>query len=390
MKKLRIGIVLTVLLLLSVNRFVLAEVNYSENTIVVDESETINDDYFAAAENIKINGTINGNVYIAGGNIQIDGPINGSLYVAGGQISLGSKVAEDIVIFGGELSLEGAIIEGSVHLAGGTIDLDKNTSIHGSLLAAGGTISNSAEIAGRIYAAAGEFKLNNKVGKGIDLYAGELSIGSNAVIEGNLTYVSNEKATIASTAEINGETNFIQAENAYNLSSINFQEVLQRMRTTTSILSFGWVCVSGLLLIFVGKKILDLLTDTIEQKPGLTFGLGLIYLFLLIPFSLLLFVTVIGLHVGILLITIWVISIYLAKIIFGYFIGKVLIKNLNATNTNSYLTFIFGLMITTLLTTIPYVGWAIMLMSTIFGMGAIFIGIRELLTNLRKVPTDVV
>jgi len=140
---------------------------------------------------------------------------------------------------------------------------------------------------------------------------------------------------------------------------------------------------------YFGKKIFDGLTNTIEQKPGQTFGFGSLYLFLLLPFSLVLFLTVIGLHVGIILIAIWAISIYLSKMVFGYFIGKVLMKNLSTNNSNPYLTFVFGLLVTTLLTTIPYVGWAILLMSTIFGMGTIFIGIRDLLTSLRSESVSV-
>ena len=45
--------------------------------------------YFAAGDEVLLEGTVNGDVYAAGGMVEIDGTINGDLIVAGGQVNVG-------------------------------------------------------------------------------------------------------------------------------------------------------------------------------------------------------------------------------------------------------------------------------------------------------------
>ncbi len=187
--------------------------------------------YLSAGRSPFINPSkaIQDNAYIAGGSVTVSGPINGDLLTAGGTLFISSKIARDIMAAGGTINISGASAE-DVRVAGGTLVIGGN--FRGELVAVGGqvTVTPDAEItkdsymgggtlvfngneAGNLTMSGGEIDVNGNIAKNLTIKStGQLTIGSGAIIKGNLEYSAPLEATIEPGARISGATLFHKVE----------------------------------------------------------------------------------------------------------------------------------------------------------------------------------
>src|SRR6202158_3116901 len=94
----------------------------SGNDVTVGPGETINDNIYAGAGTISINGTVNGTVFAGGGTITVSGNIARDLIIGGGTINVTGHVGGSIIAAGGNLTLNGPVAQDIV-VTGGTIDV---------------------------------------------------------------------------------------------------------------------------------------------------------------------------------------------------------------------------------------------------------------------------
>src|SRR6202165_5815574 len=105
--------------------------------VTVGPGETINDNIYAGAGTISINGTVNGTVFAGGGTITVSGNIARDLIIGGGTINVTGHVGGSIIAAGGNLTLNGPVAQDIV-VTGGTIDVGSGATIGRDLVVAGG------------------------------------------------------------------------------------------------------------------------------------------------------------------------------------------------------------------------------------------------------------
>jgi len=146
-------------------------------------------DLTAGGGNIVITGRNSRDVMLGGGSISVLGPVSDDLRLAGGNLIIGKNIGGDLLAVGGKIQLlSGAIVSGEMMAAGGMITID-------------GTVAKDFTAAG------GELVINGKVFGNVRIKNVEkLTIGSGAVIGGNLEYASANDAVVMHGAKIGGET----------------------------------------------------------------------------------------------------------------------------------------------------------------------------------------
>jgi len=100
---------------------------------------------------------------------------------------------------------------------------------------------------------------------------------------------------------------------------------------------------------------------------------------LIITPALILFfsLTVIGIPLAIIILTGYLTFIFLALISSSFFIGDLLIKKTFKKSANSFIILITGLIIFTILSSLPYFGALISLLFVTWGLGGLFLTIKQ-------------
>lgn len=364
---------------------VLAKVIPSEGSYTLPADEVIDDDLFVGGETVTVNGTVNGDLYVGGGVVDIDGTINGDVLAAGGNLTISGVVEDDVRAAGGNLTVSGALIGDNLTIAGGNITVDDETTIGGSLVFGGGSISSKADVGRGVVGGSGNLILDGPVEKDVQVGVGKLTLGPRATVGGDLRYAAEERATIDEEAIVVGEIKKVVPKVKLPKKEVRkgFAAGLRGALFGFKAWSFLAALVVGLLVVYLLPDFVGDVADKITERPGGTLLWGIGALFLTPPALLLLLIAVIGIPLAFILGMLFVIDLYLAKIFIGVVLGSWLAAKLGREDMGTYLMFTLGLLAYYVLTSLPFVGWLIVLASLFLGLGALFSYYKDLLSSTR-------
>lgn len=127
-----------------------------KESVVVKEREVIQDNYYASADNVKIQGYILGDLFVAGNNIEISGTVNGDVYAAGNTISITGNV------------------DGTVYTAGQLVEIKGN--IGRSAFVASSNAWISSEIVEDLMVFSADSKLGGSIGDDLRVFSNSANI----------------------------------------------------------------------------------------------------------------------------------------------------------------------------------------------------------------------
>jgi len=342
-----------------------------EDTIIIASGDTIDDDLYLAGNRITINGTINGDVLAVGDTITVNGRINGNLTAVGSTVNVNGVVTNAVRAGGGDINVAGNI-GGDLVVGGGQIEIASTAIIGRDLVFGAGNIRISALIGDDITGGGGEVFLENGVEGDVELGAGNLVIATTANIKGNLVYVSENEADIKSGARIGGTT-------THRIPEVK-EPVIPEIGIWGRVIAFLMTLSAGIVIILIAPRRSAAVAAYIKRKPLMTLGWGAIILFATPIAALMTFITVVGVPVGLLGLTLYGILLYLGQIAVGLFLGYWIIGYFRNVESRGILVgaLALGFAALTLLKLIPYVGFVLWLATALFGIGAIVLSQKTL------------
>lgn len=370
-------ILLFVFLFLPLNVFAQNQMTVGQNTVILDKDQVVNHDYFAAGKSVTLDGIVNGDVYAAGGQIDINGTVNGDLLVAGGQITIRGNIIQNIRAVGGTIIIRGNVGR-NISVAGGNITIDKDAKINGNLVVAGGNTDILSPIK-ELTVAGGQVKLESVVLGNVTAGVGMLEIMPNTIIQGNLNYWSNNKATFDAGAKVLKSTTFHQT---------NFNQPVRNGRNNDIFkMPFGMIgfissLIFGILIIWLFPIYSQRTTEIISKKFWQSLLLGLVSLIVTPIIAILLAVTIIGIPFAILTMAAYILIIYISKLFVALTLGNIVSKKAN-WKINRIWTFIIGFAIFSIIGIIPILGGITRMIALFTGMGALLIQKQYYFTTLR-------
>lgn len=352
--------------------------------VILPANEVRDGWYFAAGDQVIIEGTVNGDAYVAGGIVEVNGTINGDLLVAGGQVTVSGKVSDDIRAGGGSLRFDGKVGK-NITAAGGSITFGKAAETGGNILAAGGSIQLGGKIEGSARIAAGDFSVSGNVGKDVDFVGENFSVLEGARINGNLN-VRMEDTSLAEVAAgtVRGSVNFAEAEWRPHRKILGFQPAhfWFKIFWALSLLATGLVCV----LVF--PKQFSGVGTNIFYSPGKSFVWGVVTLIGLPVVAILLCLTVIGIPLALFTGVAFLWLAYLSQLGFGVVLGQSAFGGFHLDQSGwwgLFWKFAVGLLIVQILTFVPYLRTLVIVAGLLFGVGAIVMVLKEELQRFRRV-----
>ncbi|HVK54739.1 MAG TPA: polymer-forming cytoskeletal protein [Burkholderiales bacterium] len=336
-------------------------------------------------DNAAVTTSSSGNLYVAGSTVRLESDVPGDLFAAGGNVTVNKLVGEDAVIAGGEVNVDAPVGE-DLRVAAGNVAVGGQ--IGGDAAIAGGkvNITRDAKIAGDAWLAGGEVRVNGAIGKELRVYGDEIvvagevtgdarlrgrriAIAPGAVINGELQYMSPNDIVISPDARIAGKIlrepepdRWITKEQRHGISIF---------------LSVVWLVgliAAGALLLLLFPNLTRRTESNMRAAPLKSLGLGSAILFAAPPIIILLFVSVIGIPVALVLLATYAILLLIGYLTTAAFIGdriaRLARKSAELTTGWRIASMALALILLTLVGAIPFLGGFIILIALLFGLDA--------------------
>jgi cytoskeletal protein CcmA (bactofilin family)/predicted anti-sigma-YlaC factor YlaD len=330
------------------------EVRRSDKPLTVPAGETVDDTLVAAAERVTIDGTV-----------------TGDLIAFGSQVTIRGRVKGNVVSFARRVELEG-VVEGSV--MGFAQSVETRGQIAHNIYAFGQTVDvrRDARIDENATMFAAQSGIEGTIGRDVNVFAGSMNVSAPAHIGGGLTarVSRKESAYIAPGATIGGKTNIEAPQPApskYSRLSFYVWQTIWLAAAFLAGLVLFWLVPGFSRARFDNAK--DLLVSA---------GLGCIALIAAPVAAIIAMITLVGLPLGLIGLSVWILGIYLAKIIVAGFLGRSLLTNIGDAQPAIPLVLLAGLVPVFIAINLPFIGGLINFLLIILGLGTLALRLSEL------------
>lgn len=322
-----------------------------------NETKRNGDDILARGSEPSVPDSIPGDAILAGGDVHFSGSTGGDYLGAGGQQTIGGRIHGSLRAAGGEIHLTG-LVDRNATVAGGHVELDSTAAISRNVYLVGGSVRVNGAVQGGLLVAGGNVFLDGPVGRDVEISAGELRLGPRAQIAGNLRYrVPSSKVRIDPAARVVGTTTALPVRRGPGTL---------RVLWTLGFLLVGTVFVA-LLPRFAGDA-----AEILPLRPGgaALFGLGWL---ILVPIGICIaLITIIGIPLGLLVLSIYGILLYLGRVAVALWAGRLILGSRAGVGRQGLiLNFLVGGLLLIVLGIVPLVGWVVTSVATVLGIGAL-------------------
>ena len=319
--------------------------------VSISKTERTNNLYIAGA-NVSSDAIVTGDLVVAGSNVSLNGTVEHGIIAAGGNVIINADAGQNMRLVGGTVVFNGQTGE-DLAVAGGTVNLSSSSLVTGDLMIAGGSLKIDGTVNGRVFGSGGDVVIGGHVKGDVKLTGiNSLELTSTAVIEGKLIYSSTSEATISSSAKVLGGTDYQKtAGKNYDFGSDSLFSIWMMLASI----------VLGLVLVYGFRRTSMAIIEDNRLHFWASMGIGLVTL-IVVPAAIIIFmITVIGMKLAMLLGALYWLLIAFGSIFNSLFVGSevyLLIKK-SEKRRNDWLTVLIGVVITSLLVLIPYVGWLV-------------------------------
>lgn len=314
---------------------------------VVELPESADGDVMAAGRNVVFTGDAGGSLLTAGSTQTLEGTVAGNVHAAGGAVLLASHVERNVTLVAADL----------------LVAEDANVMLNAYLV--GGRVEQRGAVMGNLRIAAREVVLDGPVGGNVDVIAGRLTLGPSARIDGDLTYRVRDGAdSIDPAAVVTGDVQAVPVPGP----STAFRLSMAAGRVAAFLLA-------GFVVLLLFRRLAGA-AERLNERPGSALGLGLLWIIALPVMVFAAAVTIVGIPLAIIAAVCYLISLYLAPVIPGVWLGISLLDRPGESPTPPAKAFLLGGAIVAVLSLLPWIGLPIRVVVTALGFGAVALHIR--------------
>jgi hypothetical protein len=368
---------------------------------------------------VTINGTVEGDLIAAGQSVIVNGSVDDDARIAGFALTVQGDVGDDVIGAGFSLEgQEGSSIAGDVMYAGYQALLAGD--IGGDLDAAGGAMRIAGAIKGDANVDVGGTDVGEEVPPfytfvpnlpAVPSVPGGLTLDTGAKIEGDLSYTANAEAVLPGDA-VAGDVDFnryvptetgVERRPTPSVAATAGRWFLRQFRRLVTLLLIG------ALMMWVVPDWTQKLAKTVETRTLPSLGWGVVAVAAFGVLMVLLIITTVVLTVFFGVVTLGGLAgrfatlggivttatgfsfgllwRYVTSIVIAVLLGQLIFRAFkSAAEQNRWWPMVLGVVILVIITAVPVLGWLARLGIVLFGLGAIWIWGRELLTSRRRDP----
>ena len=341
----------------------LAETRFSDSVVV---TQAIDDDLYAVAGNVRIEGAVAGAALVAAGSAEISGDVEGDVTLLGGRIDLGGGVGDDLRAAGGTVQVTGFVTDQAA-IAGGTVTVGPESAIGGRTWIAAGTVDMAGQIGADLRVLAGTVVISGQVAGNVEVTAREIRLEPGAVIGGDLIWRSSQAPVIAEDAQILGEVRAAGGPAVQNLVDESADRVASAWALGIAVIA------AALVLLWFAPQLVAGTVGVFRAAPGRTLLLGAASLVLTPLIAFVLFVTVLGWLLGLIVAAGYLFGVLLSGVI-GLLIVVQSLRGRFAAASGGWLTLVLLLLVVgalLLAQDVPVLGTVLPALLVLAGFGAL-------------------
>lgn len=347
--------------------------------IFLPQGTVHNDIFFAAGNNLNINGQMKDDVYLAGANVNVSGVMEEDLIVVGANVVIEAEVKGNLRVAGASVTIKGNVGK-NVTVAAADLTIDKNVQIGKNLIFGGANAKINGKVNKNLYGGGANLILNGEIGGSAYLQVdpeGSLVLYPEANINGNLEYTAMNKANLQPGAKIGQQQKFSQLEKE-TPKAPPFKALFGAFFWLRWLVGLLGTLVVGMVLVSLFKDFTETAESIFDKQVLWYFLLGFVVL-IVTPIALLILgITLIGLPLAMILGALYLIALYLAKIFVAIYLGEKIITVINKAKEVKFIwSMVVGTVVLYLLFLIPFVGLLAKLAATLWGLGVLAVVIKK-------------
>ena len=368
----KLSLVIVVGLVLALPLPALAFVPRGGSTVVVTES--ISDDLYVAGGTIEVSGQIDGDVVAAGGTITLSGPVSGGILAAGGTVSIRGATGRTIRAAAGNLTVGGRIDADAV-LAGGNVTVEQAAEIGRDLVAVGSSVQVTGTVRRDARLTGGTVTIGGGIEGNVEAHADRIIVLPTARIAGTLRYSADQPIEVQVGAQVTGEVTRVDRPSGYR-TMVN-PAARFRFRFASRVLEAVWLLAIGLVLAAITPRGVQAVAERVWTRFGLSLLAGFILVVAVPVAAVLLLVTIVGIPLALVVMLLYVATLYPGQIFASTWLGNALLGGLGRSGRtiSPYAAVTVGVVVFVVLVAIPFVGWVFRLLALFTGFGALWASI---------------
>lgn len=347
----------------------------------VNQAVNTSGDTFISARSAKVSGASQGDLHVSGFDVSVSADANEDLYAAGATVVIRGSVGEDLTAAAFSLRTESTSrTQGNARLMANSVTVE-------------GPVGGALSVMGR------DVILNAEINGDVRVFAQTLSFGPDAVVNGTLTYSTEEKMSVPTRVAAANRVEFEKFSGGRVWEE--WQNVGEDMPVFPTFASmffgflislFFFLVLGAIMLAFMPKR-LRRMRRSIAEAPGQTLILGVIGLSMLIGMVPITAMTIVGLPFVLIVILALVVAWTLGYALGAYSVAMRVWTGLGGADdpSNGIRLMVLAAAITcvALLNFIPFVGWVVNYALVLLGIGAMTRAVFQSLIGSPDVVLDV-
>lgn len=328
------------------------------DAVTFNEGQAIEGDLYSVAGSFTSSATVAGDAYIAGGTVTIHGAVDADLVVIGGTVQINAPVSDDVRVVGGNVVI-GESVKGDVVVLGGDVLILSTADIGGDVLFYGGSLDVKGAVHGSVYGVGQKITIDSHIDKDVEVTAKTLlTIGARSNIEGDVSYKSPKELSRALESVIVGKITYTAPT-----------QITSQTDFLPSIVPFLALLFASLVIRFMFGTRVDSLLEFTAHSYGIYGLVGFATLILTPIMVLLLFVSLLGMLVGLVTIFSYVVLLFGAIALAPLFVGAEISRYFFGKRMYGTRAAIMGTVAIFIISILPWIGGIAFLAVILMVMG---------------------
>ncbi len=365
MKYIAAFVVLVVLSGFSLPVFAETVVRTGEVVSIADD-QRVEGNFYALGSSVSLSGVVAGDVIAAAGTVSINAPVEHDVLALAGTVGINATVTEDVRIVAGDVTISEAV-GGSIFVLGGRLTLLSTAVVQGDVLVLAGDVVINGTVHGDLLGVAERVRVDGVVGS-VDMETPALVLGDRAEVRGDVKYTSAAELVRAPGAVVSG--NVVRNDAGLTGETVSYRNVA---------MAFLVSLFASLSLYLVARKPLALYarqaTHNVAREAFIGFAL-----LVAVPIAIVvLMVSVLGLFLGLIGLTIFLMAIMLALPLMNIIAGTLIGRTFQHTHEVNILLITLGALTVQAMLFVPVIGPILLFVLFLITIGGIATALYRLL-----------
>ena len=338
----------------------------------------------AGCHTATFTGPVARNIFLGCQTADLSAPVGGDVLAGCMNLAINDSVAGTVRAGASSVSISGRV--GGDVLAGcGTLTIEHDGVVAGDIVAGAGTLNIAGTVRGDVRVTGGKVVVSGTVdGDLIAEVEEQIILTEDARIFGGLRYTAKQELDLGNPDAVFGDVEFTRRVHDEIKEIKSFRPRPGRLFAgfilPFALLSVLGALAVGFLLIAIWKHTLLRTVDACLGRFGRTVGFGAILLLAGPTAATIALFTIIGIPSALITGFVYLLFLYLGKILAGMFLGRWLFRLFGGRSASIWLFAPVGIILVYAFCAIPVIGWLIWLFTALIGFGIL----AELIAHSRR------